>query len=143
MNITVQQVFDQAIHLMDEQNEQNGSTVTVDTQEYKSRTISILNTAIPRLYPYSSNYDRSAAGRPAANILKCGDYRNPDFTQVIMIDDDLCLGLLPFYLAAQLLSGENEALAAWFMTQYRESLNDFKRNIPASFEPISTPYGLF
>ena len=143
MNITVQQIFDQAIHLMDEQNETTGSTMTVDTSEYKSRTISILNTAIPRLYPYSSNFDRTVSGRPASKILESGDYANPDFTQVIMLDDDLCLGLLPFYLAAQLLSGENEALAAWFMTQYRENLNDFKRNIPASFEQISTPYGLF
>lgn len=143
MNITVQQVFDQAIHLMDEQNEQNGSTMTVDTAEYRSRTISILNTAIPRLYPYSSNYDRTRSGRPASQILVCEDYANPDFEQIIMLDDDLCLGLLPFYLAAQLLSGENEALAAWFMTQYRENLNDFKRNIAASFEQISTPYGLF
>lgn len=143
MNITVQQIFDQAIHLMDEQNEQNGSTMTVDTSEYKSRTISILNTAIPRLYPYSSNYDRTEIGRPASKILETGDYANPDFTQAIMLDDDLCLGLLPFYLAAHLLSGENEALAAWFMTQYRECLNDFKRNIPAQFEQISTPYGTF
>lgn len=143
MNITVQQVFDLAIHLMDEQNESNGSTMTVDTSEYKSRTISILNTAIPRLYPYSSNYDRNVSGRPAATVLDGGNYANPDFTQIIMIDDDLCLGLLPFYLAAQLLSGENEALASWFMTQYRENLNDFKRNIPASFEQIPTPYGLF
>ena len=141
--VTVQQIFDQAIHLMDEQNEQNGATVTVDTQEYKSRTISILNTAIPRLYPYSSNYDRNTVGRPAAVILKNDDHANPDFTQNIMLDDDLCIGLLPFYLAAQLLSAENEDLAAWFITQYRECLSDYKRNVPAVFEQISSPYGAF
>lgn len=141
--VTVQQIFDQAIHLMDEQNERNGATVTVDTQEYKSRTISILNTAIPRLYPYSSNYDRNAVGRPAAMILKNDDHANPDFAQNIMLDDDLCIGLLPFYLAAQLLSAENEDLAAWFITQYRECLSDYKRNIPAVFEQISSPYGAF
>lgn len=141
--ITVQQVYDQAIHLMDEQNETTGGTSTADTAEYKSRTISILNTAIPRLYPYSSNFDRMASGRPEPVILGCDDYANPDFEQIIMLDDSLCLGLLPFYLAAHLLSGENEALAAWFMNQYRECLNDFKRNVPASFEPIPTPYGLF
>lgn len=143
MTTTVQQIFDQAIHLMDEQNETTGATQTADTSEYKSRTISILNTAIPRLYPYSSNYDRMVSGRPKSTPLTCADYANPDFTQVIALDDDLCLGVLPFYLAAQLLSGENESLAAWFMTQYRENLNEFKRNMPASFEAISTPYGLF
>lgn len=143
MTVTVQQIFDKAIHLMDEQNEQNGGTMTVDTQEYKSRTISILNTAIPRLYPYSSNYDRMATGRPSAMILENDDYAEPDFEQIIMLDDDLCIGLLPFYLAAQLLSAENEDLAAWFMTQYRECLTDYKRNVPATFERISSPYGGF
>lgn len=143
MTTTVQEIFDQAIHLMDEQNESTGATVTADTGEYKTRTISILNTAIPRLYPYSSNYDRDAVGRPKATKLMVKDYSNPDFTQIVALDDDLCLGLLPFYLAAELLSGENENLAAWFMNQYRENLNDFKRNIPARFEAISTPYGLF
>lgn len=143
MTITVQQIFDQAIHLMDEQNERTGATLTEDTQEYKSRTISILNTAIARLYPYSSNYDRDEEGRGAPESIFCTDYSNPDFTQTVMLDDALCMGLLPLYLAAQLLSGENEALASWFMQQYRENLAEVKRNIPASFERISTPYGLF
>lgn len=143
MTTTVQQVFDQAIHLMDEQNENNGATSTADTSEYKSRTISILNTAIPRLYPYSDNYDRETVGRPAPPALVCANYANPDFSQVIMLDDALCLGLLPFYLAAHLLSGENEALAAWFMQQYREAFREMENNTSASFEAISTPYGLF
>lgn len=143
MNTTVQEIFDQAIHLMDEQNESTGSTMTADTTEYKSRTISILNTAIPRIYPYSSNYDREATGRANAPKLVANDYANPDFQQVIQLDDDLCEGLLPLYLAAQLLSGENEGLAAWFMSQYRENFAEFKRNMPASFSQISTPYGLF
>lgn len=143
MTTTVQIVFDQAIHLMDEQNENNGATSTADTREYKSRTISILNTIIPRLYPYSSNYDRQAEGRPKSVGLNRGDYANPDFSQVIMLDDALCTGLMPFYLAAHLLSGENESLAAWFMNQYREAFADIKKTAPASFEAISTPYGLF
>lgn len=143
MTITVQQVFDQAIHLMDEQNESTGATITADTEEYKSRTISILNTAIARLYPYSSNYDRELPGRAYPESLAVKDYANPDFTQKIMLDDTLCIGLLPLYLAAQLLSGENEALAGWFMGQYREALADVKRSIPGSFEQITTPYGLF
>ena len=37
--VSVQQVFDMAIHLMDEQSESTGATETVDTQEYKFRTI--------------------------------------------------------------------------------------------------------
>ena len=141
--VTVQQVFDMAIHLMDEQSENNGSTVTVDTQEYKYRTISILNSVIPALYPYSGNYDAGETGRPTAKILTYEEYRNPDFTQGIALDDTLCLSLLPYYLAAQLLSGENEALAAWFMNRYRESFADLREMVPAEFEAISMPYGGF
>lgn len=51
--MTVQQVFDMAIHIVDEQSESTGATITVDTEEYKFRTISILNAVIPRLFPYS------------------------------------------------------------------------------------------
>ena len=143
MTITVQTVFDEAIHLMDEQNENNGATSTADTREYKGRTISILNTVIPRLYAYSSNYNRNAQGRPEAVALVRGDYANPDFTQVIMLDDVISLSVLPFYLAAHLLSGENETLSAFFMNQYREALAEVKKTTPAEFEQISTPYGLF
>lgn len=143
MTTTVQDVFDQAIHLMDEQNESTGATVTADTREYKGRTISILNTIIPRLYPYSSNYNRDAESKPKAVALDRGNYANPDFTQVIMLDDAYCMGVLPFYLAAHLLSGENEELAAWFMNQYREAVVEIRRNSASEFEKISTPYGLF
>ena len=142
MAITVQQVFDQAIHLMDEQNESTGATVTVDTAEYKSRTISILNTAIARLYPYSATYDRTDTRRRVKTIF-CDNYASPDFEQTVPLDDALSLGVLPYYLAAQLLSGENEALAAWFMNLHREAFADIRRTFPAEFEPISTPYGLF
>ena len=141
--VTVQQVFDMAIHLMDEQGESNGSTVTVDTQEYKYRTISILNSVIAALYPYSGTYKAGTAARPVPQQLYADDYRNPDFEQPIPLDDALSLTVLPYYLAAQLLSGETDTLAAWFMNRFRQSFNDLRNRIPADFERISTPYGLF
>ena len=140
--VTVQQVFDIAIHLMDEQNESNGTTVTVDTQEYKFRTLSILNTIIPALYPYSGTYKQTTSGRPAPRQLYAEDYNNPDFEQTIPLDDVLSLSVLPYYLSAQLLSAENEEMAAWMKTQGREFLNDLRNKVPASFEAMSTPYGL-
>lgn len=143
MAVTVQQIFDMAIHAIDEQSESSGETITVDTTEYKSRTISILNSVIPRLYPYSGNYEPGEAGRPTPKILTWGDYRNPDFTQTIDLDDTLCLSVLPFFLAAQLISAENAELASWFMNLYRENFNDLRNRIPADFEPIPTPYGTF
>ena len=140
--LTVQQVYDMAIHLMDEQNESSGATVTVDTTEYKLRTISILNSVIPALYPYSDTYDLSGTGRPVPPLLDTGEYANPDFTQVIGLDMTLCAALLPYYLAAQLLSSENDTLAQWFMSRYREAFLDLRNKLPASFEPIPTPYGI-
>ena len=141
--VTVQQVFDTAIHLMDEQNESTGATETVDTQEYKYRTISILNSVIPALYPYSGNYNTTGTGRPSPRKLTADNYKNPDFEQSIPLDDTLCMTVLPYYLAAQLLSAENEALSSWFMNRYREFFLDLRDMIPASFEQISTPYGTF
>lgn len=140
---TVQQIFDMAIHLMDEQNESNGATGTVDTNEYKFRTISILNSVIPRLYIYSSNYEDRGEGRNAPQPLLAENYASPDFTQEIPLDDVLSLTLLPYYLAAQLLSAENEALAAWFMNLFREHFADLRNKCLAEFEQIISPYGGF
>lgn len=140
---TVQDVFDQAIHLMDEQSENTGTTLTQDTQEYKFRTISILNSLIPGLYPFSDTYDTSGVGRPVCPALIADDYQNPDFTQQIPLDDTLSRGVLPFGLASYLLAPENEDLSAVFRSQYNQTFADIRNRIPGAFEPISTPYGLF
>jgi hypothetical protein len=75
--------------------------------------------------------------------LSADDYQNPDFEQLMPLDDTLSLACVPYYLAAQLLSGENENLAAWFMNRYRETFADLRDMVPAEFEAISTPYGGF
>jgi len=141
--VTVQQVFDMAIHLIDEQSEQTGTTMTEDTDEYRYRTISILNTAIPMLYPYSSNYAQVETGRPEPEILLVSDYANPDFTQVIQLDDTLCLSILPYYLAGWLLANENTELSDKLLSQYREAFVGLRDKLPSKWEQISTPYGLF
>jgi hypothetical protein len=141
--VTVQQVFDMAIHIIDEQNETNGQTMTVDTNEYKYRTISILNSVIPRLYPYSGTYKQTAKGRPTTSQLFADDYKNPDFEQTIPLDDVLSLSLLPYYLAAQLISAENTELANWCLNIYNSHFADLRDMVPGSFERITTSYGLF
>ena len=142
--VTVQQVFDAAIHMMDEQSETSGATSTTDTQEYKFRTLSILNTVMPALYPYSDTFWDTGTGRPVCPVLTvAADLRKPDFTQVIPLDDALALGVLPYALAAHLLSGENESLSAWFLDRYVQVFGDIRSKIPESFAPIPTPYGLF
>lgn len=141
--VTVQEIFDAAIDLMDEQNETTGATKTTDTREYELRTISILNTAIPALHPYSNNYDRSSVGRPRNKTLYADNRNEPDFEQTIPLDDALCWGLLPFYLASMLRSGEDTEFSMRMMTEYNNALASIRDLVPAEFEPISTPYGLF
>ena len=142
--VTIQQVFDTAIHLMDEQSETSGGTVTTDTNEYKYRTISILNAILPSLYPYSDNYDFEATGRPTCPMLTVpANYASPDFKQQIPLDNTLALGVLPYGLAAHLLSGENERLSAWMMQRFNQAFIDLRNKIPAAFEAIVAPYGLF
>lgn len=139
--VTIQDVFDTAIHLMDEQSESNGNTNTQDTAEYKYRTIRILNAIMPSLYPYSDTYATSGVGRPAPPALLVTDYKTPDFTQQIPLDDSLAIGVLPYALAAHLLAGENEDLAAWFMARYAQVFQDLKSKIPSAWEKIPLPYG--
>jgi hypothetical protein len=142
--VTVQQVFDTAIHMMDEQSESSGATVTADTGEYRLRTLSILNAIMPSLYPYSDTYVVAGAGRPVCPPLsQSAGHASPDFAQPIPLDDTLALGLLPYALAAHLLAGENEELSAWFLARYNQAFMDLRHKLPASFEPIPTPYGLF
>jgi hypothetical protein len=141
--VTVQQVYDAAIDLMDEANETTGATKTADTREYELRTISILNTALPVLYPYSSNANRTAPGRPTPPPLLAHNRREPDFTQEIPLDDALCWSLLPFYLASLLRSGEDTEFSMRMMTEYNNALASIRDLVPAQFEAIPTPYGLF
>ena len=129
---------------MDEQSETNGNTITTDTQEYKFRTISILNAVMPALYPFSDTLDTTGTGRPICPMLKVPElHSQPDFTQAVPLDDTLALGVLPYALAAHLLSGENESLSVWFLSRYNQVFGDIRNKIPASFEQIKTPYGLF
>jgi hypothetical protein len=136
---TVQEIYDMAIHLMDEQNEDSGETTTQDTAEYKFRTISILNTVIPALAPYSENW----GGKNGVAILYPGSYANPNMDQDIPLDDTLSYAVLPLYLAGMLLSSENEELSAMFMNRYTNAFFDLRSKQAAVFEPITPAYGLF
>ena len=51
--------------------------------------------------------------------------------------------MLPYFLAAQLLSAENETMSNWFMSRYRGAFNDIRSRVPAEFERIETSYGGF
>lgn len=129
---TVQDVFDAAICLMDEQS--GAATCTADTAPYQARAVPILNTLLPALYPFSSTWSDTQPVCPALT---------GDFQQALPVDDTLGRGVAPYALAANLLSSEDRELAEWFRTQYADRLSELQRHLPGQWEPISMPYGLF
>lgn len=89
MSVTVQQVFDIAIRLMDAQNESTGSTDTADTKEYRLRTPSLLNSILDRAYSASDNYPATTdRTRPICPKVSAMD-------DEIQLDEYICTGILP------------------------------------------------
>lgn len=132
---TAQEVFDYAIHLMDEQNENTGETDTVDTAEYKGRTLSILNVLRGELYPFSDTFTDGETGkRPICEKIT-------DFTSAIGLDDYICESVMPYGLAATLMMQENPVSANFFQQRYDELKNLLARGLPAVSEDIEDVYG--
>ena len=128
-------VFARAIHMMDEQKEATGETSTSDTAEYKLRTLSILNILRHELFPYSDTYEAQEDGtRDVCTEIKA-------FTDVIDLDDVLAQGIMPYGLAAHLLLGENDSMAAFFNSRYSELVRDLAAKKSSKWEDIMPYYG--
>ena len=130
-------VFQRAITMMDELNDA-GKYKYEDTEEYRHRTLAILNVLIPELYPYSDTFKKNRewekGRRPvAARLDSLGD----------TIDlDDYCAGtVLPYGLAAHLLMDENPSTANFFQQRYDELKLTAQRGLPAESEEIVDVYG--
>ena len=107
-------IFDKAIHLMDEQDEQSGETLTEDTLEYKNRTLSILNVLRNEVFPLSDTFFLTDDGkRPVLPMIA-------DFESDIGLDDTVAQTILPYGLAAHLLLGEDNSKAGFFNQKYEE-----------------------
>lgn len=136
MSVTVQQVFDTAIRLMDAQNESTGSTDTADTKEYRLRTPSLLNSILDRAYSASDNYPAALDGkRPICPKVTAME-------DEIQLDEYLCTGILPYGLAGLLLTEENPTLANFFWQTFLEQLEAAKRALPAGEDSIEDVYGI-
>lgn len=132
---TAQQVFEQAMHLMDEVNESTGAADTADTKEYKNRTLAILNILRVECFPASDTYVVTIPGkRPVCPMIT-------NFESSIGLDDGICQGVLPYGLAAHLLLDENPSVASYFQQRYEEALSIAKRGVPAVAEDITDMYG--
>ena len=137
---SVQAIFDKAMYLIDAQNDSTGSTVNIDTREYRLRTIGILNNLLDEVYPYSDTYVAPMDGlRPALDDIT-------DFSDEPDLDAMILRLVLPYGLAAKLLSEENPVLANYFQQLYQEALHRAMQR-PGRFEAVGSedqetlPYG--
>lgn len=136
MAITVQEIFDIAIRLMDAQNESTGSTDTADTKEYNLRTVSLLNSVLDKAYPYSDNYREAVTGgkRPICPKVT-------SMTDEVQLDEAICTAALPYALAGLLLLEEDPTRANFFMQMFEEMLEQCRKRLPAVESTVEDVYG--
>lgn len=135
INKTVQAVFDKAMYLIDAQNESTGATLTSDTQEYRVRTIGILNNLIDEVYPASDTFAHTADGkRPALPDIV-------DFSDELDLDAKCVREILPLGLAAELVRDESAANTNYFRERYEAALERALNSVPATFESIDSDLG--
>ena len=127
-------VLELAIALTDNQDE-NGNYRISDNNEYRYRTLQILNTLIPELFPYSDTYKITQKGkRPIIEYLTT-------FDQEIGLDDYICRSVLPEGLAGLLFADENPSMASLHWQIYEERKANLARGMPAESEEIVDVYG--
>lgn len=132
---TVQDVFDKAIHWLDEQNESTGATMTSDTKEYSLRTPDILNTYLNVVYPFSDTYTAREDGKRP--------YLEPvtEMSDEMDLDAFICMSVLPYALAAGLVKEENPSISNVALQIYAENLGQARSTLPASVEDVENVYG--
>ena len=135
MPATVEQIYNWAIHLMDEADPTTGAAQRAENRDYLNRTPAILTVLQSECYPYADQWRCAQPGlRPV-----CPALTGP--ADQLALDDSLCQGVLPYGLAAHLLLDENPEMASYFAQRYEELLQTLGRVLPVAFEEITPPYG--
>lgn len=135
--VTGMDVFQAAITIMDELSDE-GKYKYEDTEEYRNRTLAILNLLQNELYPYSDTYglnqEWGSKRRPVAARLE-------DLYSEIDLDDYCAGTVLPYGLAAHLLLNEDPSAANFCQQRYDELKASLMRGLPAESEDIEDVYG--
>ena len=177
---TVQEIYDEAIHLIDAENEQTGSTETTDAREYKVRAAKLLSSLLNEAFPCSDTYadqletySELTAYAPWDRVTyKGGRYRclqtcqgiSPEntaywalisrpgkrpvhppvteMTDVVDMDDFICLSVLPAGLAALFVLDEDKDKYNAYWGDYQNRLAQARATLPAGdgFEDVENPY---
>ncbi len=136
-SITGMDVFQRAITIMDELSDE-GKYKYEDTEEYRLRTLAILNVLQQELYPFSDTYRKNSewesGRRPVAAQLE-------DLYSEIDLDDYCAGTVLPYGLAAHLLMSEDPSSANFCQQRYDELKASLQRGMPAESEDITDLYG--
>ena len=137
--LTVQQVYDMTIKLMDEQNDSTGATNSSELNGYKNRALALINVLVSDLYNISDLTSFGDTTKPVPLLLT-------DFTDGIDLDDRLAVNVLPFGLASLFLRNEGSegaALSAFFWAIYQKNKTDYAKKKPTAKVAITNKYGSF
>lgn len=124
MATNAQWIFETTMSMIDELDD-DGAADTDDTEEYKNRTLAILNVIAGELYPYSDTYEEDEENfvRPIVAPIE-------DFYTDIHLDDYICRSIMPYGLAAHLLLDENPTSANYFQQRYDELKQKLSVGLP-------------
>lgn len=137
--ITVQQVYDLAIMLMDEQNDSTGATNSSELNGYKNRALALINILVSDLYNISDNTTFPDTSKPVPLLLT-------DFTDGIDLDDRLAANVLPFGLASLFLRNEGQVgvvTSNYFWAVYNDRKKEYAKKRPTAKVAITNLYGSF
>nr|DAU63991.1 MAG TPA: hypothetical protein [Caudoviricetes sp.] len=129
----VSDVFDAAMSIMGELSD-SGKPQTTDTDEYKYRTVPIINTMIAELYPFS---ETKKAGKTASGWRPVEEFDDT----ISEIDNTLALGAMPYGLASTLLTDEIPEASDRFKRRYNEIVAMRKANAQCSMGTVEDVYG--
>lgn len=134
--ITVQQAYDLAVMLMDEQEDSNGATDSSELSGYRNRTLALVNILSSDLYNLSDNTAFPANVKPAPPLVTA-------FSDAVPLDDRLAVNVLPYGLAGLFKKGEDIQMSAYFLNLYHSLRAEYAQKKPAKKVPVTNVYGSF
>lgn len=109
-------IYDLTMSLMDER-KNDGSVEVNSTKDYKARSPGILTVLQTEIV--------MELRRVGAQIDSLDELKNMDAD--IDLDDDICLGIIPYGLAGRLLAQEDSALSNYFSSLYDDKFGKYLR----------------
>ena len=132
---TAQKIFELTIAVIASL-DSNGKADGSDNKEYKNRAMPLINILAQELYPYSDTFEMEDEGRPTPQTIT-------EWNRPIDLDDKICVGVMPYGLAALLLLAEDPATASFCQQRYEELRDKLQVGMPASSTDVEDVYGGF